>query len=212
MLKGGCHEENSTFADRFLVYNREAKMPVAIAMKNNVYYLGHVKYNKKWLLDQVISNEDEKKQVLLSIVKQVFDSKVYKGPRCGETGCVTKGKCPLNRKFRITMVRRTAMETEEKGWRSVMIHAYKTGEVEETVFESYIAASGNPLKMEFSAVGVLKPEENQSVPNMEKMVEGEIAEIEENDDISQMRAIMEKAVRPDCTADVITMHSEGYEQ
>ena len=194
-----------------MVYNREAKMPVAIAMKNNVYYLGHVEYNKKWLLDQVIPDENEKKHVLLKIVQQVLDSKVYKGPRCGETGCVTKGKCPLNRKFRITMVRRTALETEEKGWRSVMIHAYKTGEVEEAVFESHIAPSGNPMKMEFSAMGVLK-EENQIVPNMQKMVEGEIAEVEENYDISQMRVIMEKAVLPDCPADVITMQSEGYEQ
>ena len=186
-------------------------MPVAIASKNNVYYLGHVEYNKKLLLDQVIPNENE--HMLLSIMKQVFDTKVYKGPRCGATGCVTTGKCPLNRKFRITMVRRAVMETEEKGWRSVMIHAYKTGEVEEAVFESYIAPSGNPIKIEFSAVGVLKAEEDQIVtpPNMQKMLEGDIAEVEENDDISKMRVLMEKAMQPGCTVDVITMQSEGYE-
>ena len=188
-------------------------MPISAAIQKNVYYLGEIEYKKKWLLDHIIEDNDDKKMILLSLVKQVFDSQVYKGPRCNYTDCATKGKCPCNRKLSIIMVERSSMATEEKGFRSIMIHAYKTGDdLEEAVFEKHIAPSGNPIKIEFNALGVMKGSEDQSVPQMENMVEGGFAEVEHAENITEMKEIMKKALADECQADVIALQSEGYEE
>ena len=152
-----------------------------------------------------------KKMILLSVVKQVFDSQVYKGTRCNEANCSTKGKCPRNRKLNIILVRRKGMETEEMAFRSVMIHAYKTGDdLEEAVFEKHTAASGNPIKIEFNALGVLTG--GQSALQIQNMLKGGFAEMELAEDITEMKEIMKKALADDCQADVIALQSEGYEE
>ena len=39
------------------------KMPIALAsQKNTVYYLGEIEYRKKWLLDQELEGNDDKKK------------------------------------------------------------------------------------------------------------------------------------------------------
>ena len=131
-------------------------MPVSVPIQKNVYYLGEMEYSKKWVLDKVIEanlqDNDAEKMILLAFVKQAFDSQIYIGPRCNDTGCPIEGKCPLNRKLSIIMLGRSCMETEENGWRSIMIHAYKTGDdLEEAVFDKLIAPSGNPIKIELNA-------------------------------------------------------------
>ena len=177
----------------------------------NVYYQGEIEYSKKWVLDHIIEDNDDKKMILLSLVKQVFDSQVYKGPRCNDADCATKGKCPRNRKLNIIMVKQTGMETEETAFRSIMIHAYKTGDdLEEAVFEKHIASSGNPIKIEFNALGAMT--EDQSAPQMQNMVKGGFAEVELAENITEMKEIMKKALVDDCQADVIALQSEGYEE
>ena len=189
------------------------KMPVVAALqKNSVYYLGEVEYSKKWLFDQVVEDDDDKKMILLSMVKQVFDSQVYKGPRCNDTACATKGKCPSNRHLSIILVERSSMTTEEKGWRSVMIHAYKTGDLEEAVFETHKAPSGNPIKIEFKALGVLKESEGQTGPQLQNMMKGGFAELEDAEMITEMKELMKKALTDECQADVIALQTEGYEE
>ena len=194
----------------------EAKMPILAAatiQKNSVYYLGEIEYSKKWLLDQVLEdNDDNKKMILVSMVKQVFDSQVYKGPRCNHTDCATEGKCPSNRHLSIIMVERSSMATEEIGWRSIMIHAYKTGDLEEAVFDTLKAPSGNPIKIEFNALGVLKESENQSEPQMQNMVKGGFAELEDAEQIAEMKDLMKKALTDECQADVMVLQTEGYEE
>ena len=189
-------------------------MPVAVAsQKNTVYYLGEIEYLKKWLLDQELEdNDDKKKMILLGMIKQVFDSQVYIGPRCNETACTTKGKCALNRQLSIILVERSSMTTEEKGWRSIMIHAYKKGDLEEAVFETHKALSGNPIKIEFNAVGVLKESEGQSGPQMQSMVKGGFAELEDAEQIAEMKDLMKKALTDECQADVMALQTEGYEE
>ena len=185
-------------------------MPVKAAIQKNVYYLGEIEYSKKWVLDHIMEDNDDKKMILLSMVKQVFDSQVYKGPRCNDTDCATKGKCPRNRALNIILVKRTAMETEETAFRSIMIHAYKTGDdLEEAVFEKHIAPSGNPFKIEFNALGVIG---GQSSTQMQNMVKGGFAEVELAEDITEMKEIMKKALEDDCQADVMALQSEGYEE
>ncbi len=189
------------------------KMPIlATPQKNTVYYLGEVEYSKKWLLDQVLEENDDKKMILLSMIKQVFDSQVYKGPRCNDTACATKGKCPSNRHLNIILVERSSMTTEEKGWRSVMIHAYKTGDLKEAVFETHKAPSGNPIKIEFNALGVLKESEGQTGPQLQNMMKGGFAELEDAEMITDMKEIMKKALTDECQADVIALQTEGYEE
>ena len=154
----------------------------------------------------------KKKMILLGMIQQVFDSQVYKGPRCNETACTTKGKCPSNRQLNIILVERSSMTTEEKGWCSIMIHAYKTGDLEEAVFETHKALSGNPIKIEFNAVGVLKEAEGQSGPQMQSMVKGGFAELEDAEQIAEMKDLMKKALTDECQADVMALQTEGYEE
>ena len=189
-------------------------MPVAIAsQKNIVYYLGEIEYLKKWLLDQAVEdNEDKKKMIVLGMIKQVFDSQVYNGPRCNDTACSTKGKCAVHRHLNIVLVERASMTTAEKGWYSIMIHAYKKGDLEEAVFETRKALSGNPIKIEFNAVGVLKEAEGQTGPLMQNMVKGGFAELEDAEDIAEMRCLMKKALTDECQADVMAIQTEGYEE
>ena len=101
-----------------------------------------------------------------------------------------------------------------------MMHAYKKGDLEEAVFESHKTSSGQPIYIHF---------------NMAEIVEGWIVELEDAAKITKMKDLMKKASteacdvdltflqtigyeeqstepRPDCTADVITMQIEGYEQ
>ena len=151
--------------------------------------------------------------ILLGMIKQVFDAQVYIGPRCNETACTTKGKCALNRHLNIILVERSSMTTEEKGWRSIMIHAYKTGDdLEEAVFETHKAPSGNPIKIEFSALGVLKEPVGQSGPQMQNMVKGGFAELEDAEQIAEMKDLMKKALTDECQADVMALQTEGYEE
>ena len=196
---------------------REVKMSASVPIQKNVYYLGEMEYSKKWVLDKVIEadlqDNDAEKMILLAFVKQAFDSQIYIGPRCNDTGCVTEGKCPRNRKLSIIMLGRSSMETEEKGWRSIMIHAYKTGDdLEEAVFDKHIAPSDNPIKIEFNAWGVVKGSEDQSVPQMQNMLKGEFAEVEDAEQITTMKDIMKKALAADCQADVMALQSEDYEE
>ena len=185
-------------------------MPVREESQKNVYYLGEVECCKKWVLDHMAEDNDDKKMILLSLVKQVFDSQVYKGPRCNADDCATKGKCPRNRALNIILVKRTAKETEETVFRSIMIHAYKTGDdLEEAVFEKHIARSGNPFKIEFNALGVAG---GQSSTQLQNMVKGEFAEVEDAEQISEMKEIMKKALEDDCPAEVMALQSEGYEE
>ena len=188
------------------------KMPILAApQKNTVYYLGEVEYLKKWLLDQELGDDDDdKKMRVLAMIKQVFDSQVYKGPRCDNSACVTKGKCPCNRQLNIVLVERASMTTEEKGWRSIMIHAYKTGDLEEAVFDKLIGPTGNPIKIELNAWGVVKGSGDQSVP--QNMLKGYFAEVEAAEQITTMKDIMKKALEANCQADVMALQSEDYEE
>ena len=190
------------------------KMPVALAsQKNTVYYLGEIEYLKKWLVDQVLEdNDDAKRMILLGMIKQVFDQQVYIGPRCNEATCTTKGKCALNRHLNIILIERSSLTTEEKGWRSIMIHAYKKGDLEEAVFETRKAPSGNPIKIEFNAVGVLKEPAGQSGPQMQNMVKGGLTELEDAEQIAEMKDLMKKALTDECQADVMALQTEGYEE
>ena len=175
-------------------------MSAATVIKKNVYYMGEMTYDKKWLSAQVISkNEDMKKMVLLSIVKQVFDSKVYKGPRCGETGCVTKGKCPANRKLFIILGEKSVTSMGGKGYCVIMIHAYKTGdELKEDVFNPLKSLAGNPIKIEFSSE--------------EEDVEGGFAEVEDVNQIAEMKELMKQALTDESKAEVMALQSDGYEE
>ena len=151
--------------------------------------------------------------ILLGMIKQVFDAQVYSGPRCNNTACTTKGKCALNRHLNIILVERASMTTEEKGWRSIMIHAYKKGDdLEEAVFETQKAPSGNPIKIEFNALGVLKEAEGQRGPQMQNMVKGGFAELEDAEQIAEMKDLMKKALTDECQADVMALQTEGYEE
>ena len=188
-------------------------MPVAlVSQKNTVYYLGEIEFLKKWLLDEAFDNDDKKKMTVLGMIKQVFDSQVYIGPRCNETACTTKGKCALNRHMSIILVERSSMTTEEKGWYSIMIHAYKKGDLEEAVFETRKALSGNPIKVEFNALGVLKEPTGQSGPQMQNMVKGGLTELEDAEQIAEMKDLMKKALTDECQADVMALQTEGYEE
>lgn len=189
-------------------------MPVAVASKKNtVYYLGEIEYVKKWLVDEALEdNHDKKSMILLGMIKQFFDAQVYIGPRCEKTACTTKGKCALNRHLNIVLVERSTMTTEEKGWRSIMIHAYKKGDLEEAVFETRKASSGNPIKLEFNAMGVLKESQGQSPPQIQHMVKGGFAELEDAAQIAEMKDLMKKALTDECQADVIALQTEGYEE
>ena len=191
----------------------QVKMPGLTPIQTNVYYLGMIVYSKKWLLEQVIEDSDDKRMILLSIIKQVFDSQVYKGPRCDATDCATKGKCPRNRKLSIMLLERASMATAEKEFASIMLHAYKTGDdLEEAVFTKHIAPSGNPIKIEFSAVGVLKESGDQSGVQMQNMLKGEFSELEDAVMIAEMKDLMKKAVTDECQANVIVLRTEGYEE
>ena len=189
-------------------------MAVSTQIQKNVYYLGEMEYSKKWLLDTVIEadlqDKDAEKLILLSSVKKAFDSQVYIGPRCNDTGCVTKGKCPVNRRLSIIMLGKSSMETNEKGWRSILIHAYKTGELEEAVFDELIGPTGDPIKIELNAWGVVKGSGDQSVP--QNMLKGYFAEVEAAEQITTMKDIMKKALEADCQADVMALQSEDYEE
>ena len=189
-------------------------MAVSVPIQKNVYYMGEMEYDKKWLSDKVIEadiqDNDAEKLILLASVKQAFDSQVYIGPRCNDTGCVTKGKCPVNRRLSIIMLGKSNMETEEKGWRSIMIHAYKTGDLEEAVFDKLIGPTGNPIKIELNAWGVVKGSGDQSVP--QNMLKGYFAEVEHADQIEGVKDIMKQARAPDCKADVMALQSDDYQE
>ena len=189
-------------------------MAVSVPIQKNVYYLGEMDYSKKWVLDKVIEadiqDNDAEKLILLASVKQAFDSQVYIGSRCNDTGCVTKGKCPVNRRLSIIMLGKSNMETEEKGWRSIMIHAYKTGDLEEAVFDKLIEPTGSPIKIELNVWGVVKGSGDQSVP--QNMLKGYFAEVEHADQIEGVKDIMKQARAPDCKADVMALQSEDYQE
>ena len=185
-------------------------MAVSTSMQKTVYYMGEMEYDKKWLSDTVIEadiqNDDAEKLILLSAVKQAFDSQVYIGPRCENTGCVTKGRCPVNRRLGIiilgkksTMETMETMETTEKGWYSIMIHAYKTGDGEETVFDELIDPADNQLQIELNA---WKGSQNR--------LKGYFAEVKDAQLIAGVKDIMKKAQALDCTADVMAFKSEDY--
>ena len=179
-------------------------MPVAPAsQKNSGYYLGKVEYSRKWLLDQLVEDNDDKKTMLLITIKQVFDAQVYKGPRCNDTACTTKGKCPRNRHLNIVLAEGVFGTTGEKGWCSVMIHAYKKGDLEEAVFETHKTPSGKPVIIDFNIWG-----QNGS----EKMVKGWFAEVEDAAMMTEMKDLMKKALTDACDADVISLQTEGYEE
>ena len=190
------------------------KMAVSVPIQKNFYYMGEIEYDKKWLSNAVIEadiqDDDAEKMMLLSAVKQAFDSQVYIGPRCDDTGCVTKGKCPVNRRFIIILLGRKNMEREEKGWYSIMIHAYKTGDLEEAVFDKLIGPTGNPMKIELNAGGVVKGSRDQSVPH--NMLEGFFAEMEDAQQLEGLKDIMKQARAPGCKADVIVLQSEDYQE
>ena len=173
--------------------------------------MGEMEYSKKWVSDKLIEanlQDNDTEMILLMFVKQAFDSQIYIGPRCNDTeGCFTEGKCPLNRKLSIIILGKSSMETEEKGWRSIMIHAYKTGDVEEAVFDKHI---DNPIKIELNAWGVVKGSGDQSVP--QNMLKGYFAEVENVEQITTMKEIMKKALAADCQADVMALQTEGYEE
>ena len=191
-------------------------MAVSVPIQKNVYYLGEMEYNKKWVLDTAkennIQGKDVEKMMLLSLVKQAFDSQIYIGPRCNseDTACVTKGKCPVNKKLSIILMGRSDMETEEKGWRSIIIHAYKTGDLEEAVFDKHIAASGNPIKIKFNLEAVVKGSEDQSA--QQDMLKGEFIEVEDAAMITDMKDLMKTALTDACKADVMALQSEDYEE
>ena len=93
-----------------------------------------------------------------------------------------------------------------------MIHAYKTGDLEEAVFETHKAPSGNPIKIEFNALGVLKESEGQTGPQVQNMMKGGFAELEDAEMITEMKELMKKALTDECQADVIALQTEGYEE
>ena len=93
-----------------------------------------------------------------------------------------------------------------------MIHAYKTGDLEEAVFETHKAPSGNPIKIEFSALGVLTGPVGQNRPQMQNLVKGGFAELEDAEQIAEMKDLMKKALTDECQADVMALQTEGYEE
>ena len=110
--------------------------------------LGEITYKKKWPTEKM--SEDDRKHVLLTCVKEVFDSQVYSGARCNNESCQSK-KCPEHRAINIVMVRHPGQETTTTTTRSIMIHAYQTGPEGEGVFQRLMSLQGDPIKLLINA-------------------------------------------------------------
>ena len=113
-----------------------------------VVYLGEITYKKKWLGEGM--SEDDRKSMVLTTVKEVFDSQIYCGATCNGENCQGK-KCPKDRAINIVMVRHMGQETVETMTRSIMIHAYQTGSEGEGVFRRLFSSQGQPIKLLINA-------------------------------------------------------------
>ena len=167
-----------------------------------VVYLGEITYGKKWPTETM--SEDDRKNVLLTCIKEVFDSQVYSGARCDNESCPSK-KCPEHRAISIVMVRHLAQETPTTSTRSIMIHAYQTGPEGEGVFKRLMSAQGDPIKLLINAHTY-----DEETKQLKLDCKGHIAQVIHEEIRKDTRNLMKMAVREESPADVIALQSEGY--
>ena len=167
-----------------------------MSKKNVVYYGGKVGYRKDWLVD-----DNAKKVMLLKTIKHVFDTIVYQGPRCNDT-------TPRNRHLYIILAEGETLgfaTTGEKVWCSIMMHAYKKGDLEEAVFESYKTSSGQPIHIDLNMA-------EQTGSESQHIMEGWIVEVEDAAKITRMKDLMKSASTEACDVDLTFLKTIGYEE
>ena len=167
-----------------------------------VIYLGEMTYKKKWPTEKM--SDDDRKHVLLTCVKEVFDSQIYCGARCNAESCPSK-KCPEHRAINIVMVRHAEKETATTTTRSIMIHAYQTGPELEGVFQRLMSAQGDPIKLLINAHTY-----DEETKQLKLDCQGHIAQVIHEEMRKDTRSLMKMAVREESPADVIALQSEGY--
>ena len=167
-----------------------------------VVYLGEITYKKKWPTEKM--SEDDRKHVLLTCVKEVFDSQVYSGARCNNESCQSK-KCPEHRAINIVMVRHPGQETTTTTTRSIMIHAYQTGPEGEGVFQRLMLSQGDPIKLLINAHTY-----DEETKQLKRDCQGHIAQVTHEENLKETKKLMKMALREESQADVIALQSEGY--
>ena len=167
-------------------------MSAATVIKKNVYYKGRVEYRKDWLTD----DKAVKKAVVVKKIKQVFDTEVYQGPRHHDT-------TPRNRHLNIILAEigtggfTTPTGVYETVWCSIMMHAYKKGDLEEAVFESHKTSAGQPIHIHF---------------NIAENVKGWMVEVEDAATITRLQDRMKNASTEGCDTGRVFLQTIGYDE
>ena len=169
-------------------------MTATVRKFNEVVFIGELSHKKDWLGD---IPEDQQKMVMLSAVKEIFDSRVYKGTRCNGK------KSPKEREMNIVLLRES--NTEEMITRVIMLHAYQNSETD-PVFRVKYSSGGEPIKY-IIRVHTYDVEEKK----LKVDCEGFLRQVADNSQCTDTRKLMKDALlNEEHTLDVFALMTEKY--
>ena len=175
-------------------------MPVSVRKFDKVVFIGELSHKKDWLGNLA---DDDQKMTFLSIVKEIFDNKIYNGKRCEAENCQGK-TCPKEREMNIVILKES--ETQGVITRVVMLDAYKKPDAEDQVFHVKYTSEGEPIRY------IIRVHTFDS--NGEKLsigCEGFIRQVVDSLQCEDTRKLMKESLEDEeRTLDVFALMTENY--